>query len=349
MGKDCSKYLFDDSINLLEALKGLNETGKRIIFLVKEKTLTGALTYGDVSRWILKGKELDALARDAATKNPVCVLEKEKHRADAIFDEKNINAIPVVNDKNVVVDILFKEREKRQYGTIDLPVVIMAGGKGTRLYPYTKILPKPLIPIGDIPISEHIINRFVMNGCHSFYFIVNYKKNMIKAYYNEIERTYNVTYIDEDKPLGTGGGLSLMKGMLTSTFILTNCDSFIDEDYFQIVKEHKEKKNIITMICSKCNYEVPYGVIDIENNGALSAIREKPKLSYLVNTGSYIVEPEVVDMIESNKAIGFPDIVDMVKDSGKRVGVYVVNEKSWFDMGQFGAMDKMKKRLGIIE
>lgn len=349
MSRDYSKYLFDDSISLLEALKGLNETGKRIIFLVNNGTLTGALTYGDVSRWILKGKELNASARDAATGNPICVLEKERHLADAIFDKKNINAIPIVNNQNMIVDILFKEREKKKYGKIDLPVVIMAGGKGTRLYPYTKILPKPLIPIGDIPISEHIINRFVMNGCHRFYFIVNYKKNMIKAYYNEIERTYDVNYIDEDKPLGTGGGLSLMKGMLTSTFILTNCDSFIDEDYSQIVKEHKEKKNTITMICSNCNYEVPYGVIDIESNGSLTAIREKPRLSYLVNTGSYIVEPEVVDMIEPNKAIGFPDIVDMVKKSGKRVGVYVVDEKSWLDMGQFGAMDKMKKRLGIIE
>lgn len=349
MSKDYSKYLFNDSISLLEALKALNETGKRIIFLVNKETLTGALTYGDVSRWILKGRRLDAPAQDAATKNPFYVLEKEKDAADAIFDEKNINAIPVVNDKNIIVDILFKEREKKQYGKIDLPVVIMAGGKGTRLYPYTKILPKPLIPIGDIPISEHIINRFVMNGCHSFYFIVNYKKNMIKAYYNEIERIYDVNYIDEDKPLGTGGGLSLMKGMLTSTFILTNCDSFIDEDYSQIIKEHKEKKNTITMICSNCNYEVPYGVIETENNGALMAIREKPRLSYLVNTGSYIVEPEVIDMIEPDRAIGFPDIVDMVKKSGKRVGVYVVDEKSWLDMGQFDAMDEMKKRLGVSE
>ena len=342
-----SKYLVEDQISLLNALQALNDTGKRIIFLVRNGKLRGALTYGDVSRWILKGNSLDFPAYEAATSAPISIQPEEVCEADRIFAEKRINALPVIDPEGRVVDILFKDKEAVCLEQIDIPVVIMAGGKGTRLYPYTKILPKPLIPIGEIPISEHIVRRFYDNGCRKFYFIVNYKKNMVKAYYNEIERSYEVTFVDEDKPLGTGGGLSLMKGMMSSTFILTNCDSFIDEDYSKILKKHKEKKNLVTMICSNRRYEVPYGVVEIDSSGVLTGMKEKPSFSYLTNTGTYIVEPEVIDMIQPDVPVGFPDVIQMVMDAGKNVGVYTVSESAWLDIGQFDTMDEMKKRLGI--
>lgn len=347
MNKDIVKYLVEESIPIVEALRVLNQTGKRIVFLVNNDVLRGTLTYGDVSRWILKGSNLNSPAYEAATMNPIFVRENNTSEADKIFSEKRVNALPVVDIDNRIVDILFKEKDIIQYEQIDTPVVIMAGGKGTRLYPYTKILPKPLIPIGDIPISEHIVNRFRMNGCNRFFFIVNYKKNMVKAYFNEIERTYDVYFVDEDKPHGTGGGLSLMKGLISSTFILTNCDSFIDEDYSKIIREHKEKNNIITMICSNQNFVVPYGVVEIDDSGLIISMREKPSFSYLTNTGTYIVEPEVIDMIEPGISIGFPDIIQKVKDAGKKVGIYIVSERDWLDMGQFDTMDEMKRRLNI--
>ena len=334
-------------MTLLDALRVLNETGKRIVFLINDGILKGSLTYGDVSRWILKGNSLDSPAFEAATANPIFIRLSEINRVDSIFAEKKVNALPVVDDHNRVVDIAFKERT-RVFEQIDIPVVIMAGGKGTRLYPYTKILPKPLIPIGEIPISEHIVNRFHTNGCRTFYFIVNYKKNMIKAYYNEIERAYDVHFVDEDKPLGTGGGLSLLKGAISSTFILTNCDSFIDEDYSKILKVHRNKKNLVTMICSNQRYEVPYGVIKTDSQGNLLSMEEKPSLSYLTNTGTYIVEPDVLDFIEPDQFIGFPDIITKVQQNGENVGIYTVDEK-WLDMGQFDTMEEMKKRLDIKE
>ena len=349
MEKERRKYLVDYKTPLVEALKILNLTGKRIVFLVKEEILQGSLTYGDVSRWILKGESLNAAAIEAATKTPVVVFEAEIKEADYIFSEKKVNALPVIDKEEHIIDILFKDDEKIILEQIDIPVVIMAGGKGTRLYPYTKILPKPLIPIGDIPISEHIVNRFVQNGCHDFFFIVNYKKNMIKAYFNELEHSYDVKFVDEDIPLGTGGGLSLMNGMINSTFVLTNCDSFIDEDYSKILKYHKERKNLVTMICSNQKYEVPYGVIETDNIGNLISMREKPSLQYLTNTGTYIVEPEVLKVIEPGKSIGFPDVIQKIKNLGKNVGIYTINGNAWLDMGQFDTMDEMKKRLDIKE
>ncbi len=347
MANDYKKYLVDKFTPLVEALRVLNETGKRTVFVVDDDILIGALTYGDVSRWILRGNSLSSFAYEASTMNPISIKTNEITNTRDLFVDKEINAIPIVDESKRVVRILFKEKDIIQYEQVKAPVVIMAGGKGTRLYPYTKILPKPLIPIGEIPISEHIVNRFHMNGCEEFYFIVNYKKNMIKAYFNEIERSYDVHFVDEDKPLGTGGGLRLMRGKVSSTFILTNCDSIIEEDYSKIFKLHKEKENLVTMICSNQNYEVPYGVIETDDAGTLVSMHEKPSFSYLINTGTYVVEPEVIDMIEPNISIGFPDIIQRVKDAGKKVGIYIVNSRDWLDMGQFDTMDEMKKRLHI--
>lgn len=351
MNKENEKYLIDDSVSLTEALKKLNETGRRIVFLINNGKLSATLTYGDVSRWILQGGSLDSPAYDAARKDPIFVRRENIADVDSLFKDNNdrrVIALPIIDKDNNVVDIIFRDKDiTAHYEKVEVPVVMMAGGKGTRLYPYTKILPKPLIPIGETPISEHIVNRFYLNGCTQFYFIVNYKKNMIKAYYNEIERPYKIHFVDEDIMLGTGGGLSLMKGLISSTFILTNCDSFIEEDFSKIIKIHKEKDNIITMVCSNKRYEIPYGVIEINSDRSLKSMREKPSIFYLVNTGTYIVESKVIDMISPNKPIGFPDVVQMAKDKGHNVGIYTVDGSKWFDMGQFDNMHDMKKRLNI--
>ena len=181
---------------------------------------------------------------------------------------------------NIISIVSWNDEEVETKKELDIPVVIMAGGLGTRLYPYTKVLPKPLIPIGEIPIAEHIINRFNNCGCKNFHLIVNHKKNMIKAYFNEIEKDYSVDYVDEDRPLGTGGGLSLLKGKINKTFILSNCDILIDENYEKIYEYHKKEKNLITMICSLKNIKIPYGVINIGENGEIDSMKEKPEVSF---------------------------------------------------------------------
>ena len=163
--------------------------------------------------------------------------------------EKGISALPILNADKTIKTIVFwadDSIELKENNSVKLPVVIMAGGKGTRLYPYTKILPKPLIPIGDIPIIERIIQQFIKAGCKYFYVIVNYKKDMIKAYFNEIKnKKYNITFIDENIPIGTGGGLKLLKDYLHTDFILTNCDILIKADFGEIINQHINKKMLL--------------------------------------------------------------------------------------------------------
>ncbi|MEG0305994.1 MAG: sugar phosphate nucleotidyltransferase, partial [Oscillospiraceae bacterium] len=227
----------------------------------------------------------------------------------------------------------------------DIPVVITAGGLGTRLYPYTKILPKPLIPVGELPIVEHIIERFKGFGCSEFSMIVNYKKSMIKSYFSEVEKDYSLEFIDEDTPLGTGGGLSLLKGKLNRPFFFTNCDCLIDADYGDIYKFHRENKNIITMVCAFKHFTIPYGVIDLDTEGGIKNITEKPEMNFLTNTGIYLVEPRVVEEMEYGVACGFPDIIEKYRTAGEKVGVYPVSENSWMDMGQLEELETMRRRL----
>ena len=226
-----------------------------------------------------------------------------------------------------------------------MPVVINAGGKGTRLEPYTKILPKPLIPVGELPIIEHIMKRFMEYGCNDFSIILNYKKELIRAYFSDYIPQYNIDWYEEEKPLGTGGGLCLLKGKINQTFFFTNCDNLLLSDYESILKFHKENKNVITMVCAHKNIVIPYGVINMGVNGTIESMQEKPEMSFLTNTGIYVVEPEVLDDIEDNISIGFPDIVEKERLKGKKVAVYPISENEWLDMGQPSELEKMRKRL----
>ena len=145
----------------------------------------------------------------------------------------------------------------------------MAGGEGKRLYPYTKVLPKPLIPIGDLPICTHVIESFRKFGCDNFTLILNHKSNMIKAYYNDIQKDYSLDYVEETKFLGTAGGLSLLKGKIKDTCFVSNCDILVDADFSCIYKWHKKEQNMITMVCALKEIKIPYGVTVNPENGEI--------------------------------------------------------------------------------
>lgn len=339
----------DENETIIYAMKRLDSLATKILFIHDDGVLKAALTDGDIRRWILAKGELDAHVKNAANYKPLFLHKDVAEDAYKYIKQKRIEAIPIVDDDMRIEKIVFRDDKdvRRKKKKLNLPVVIMAGGKGTRLYPYTKILPKPLIPVGEIPIAEHIVNQYREYGCKDYYLVVNHKKNMIKAYFNEIEKDYNVFFVDEDVPLGTGGGLSLLKGKFDSTFIMTNCDILIKEDFSKIYKLHKKNGNLITMICSLKNFRIPYGIVEIGDTGEIDCMREKPELSFFTNTGCYIVEPEVVEDLEDNKAIDFPDIINNYKQAGKKVGVYPIGEKSWLDMGEMDELERMRSVLNV--
>ena len=339
--------LIEENATVLEAFKRLDKVAKKVLFIVKDNKLSASVSDGDLRRWILKKGNLKSCIKEAANYDPKYLPECDRDTAKEFMKKHSIEALPILdNCGKIKTIVMWDDRDiLEQSEKIDLPVVMMAGGKGTRLYPYTKILPKPLIPIGDIPIAERIINQFYSFGCNDFYLIVNHKKNMIKSYFNDIAKEYNVYYKDEDIPLGTGGGLSLLKGNLNTPFILTNCDILIKEDIGKIYKHHKDNQNIITMVCSLKKFKIPYGVVEINKDGNIETMTEKPELTFFTNTGCYIVNPEVIEAIDENTDISFPDIALKYKSQGKNVGIYPISENSWLDMGQIEEMKKMEKIL----
>ncbi len=339
-------FLIDENATALEAMELLNKVSKKVLFVLRDSKFAAAITDGDIRRWILKKGDLNVSIKHIANYNPKYLMENDKEKAKEFMKKNAIEGLPVLNEERDIVSIvLWNDEEFGIRRSLDVPVVIMAGGYGTRLYPYTKILPKPLIPIGEIPIVEHIINRFNNIGCREFYLIVNHKKNMIKAYFNETGKKYKIRYIDEDKPLGTGGGLSLLKGNINKTFILSNCDIIIEEDYFKIYSHHKKEENLITMVCSLKNLKIPYGVVEISDTGFMEDMKEKPELSFFVNTGVYIVEPEIINDLEENIQINFTDIIQKYKGEGKKIGIYPISEHNWMDMGELDQMEEMRRRL----
>ena len=342
---DITQFFIDENKTVIEAMECLDKMAKKVLFIQKKGKLQAALTDGDIRRWILAKGNLNAQIKNVANYNPKYLIDGTYEQAMHFMKEKSIEAVPIVDEELNIKDVIFwaQEEKKNVREQINLPVVMMAGGKGTRLYPYTKILPKPLIPIGDIPIAEHIINCFREYGCQDFFLIINHKKNMIKAYFNEIDRDYKINYIEEEVPLGTGGGLSLLKGEISSTFILTNCDILIKEDMAKIVKYHRKHQNMITMVCALQNVQIPYGVVNMGTGGTIESMEEKPILSFFTNTGCYVVEPQVIEELEEGKSIGFPDVVEKYREKDVKVGVYPIGEHAWMDMGQMDELEKMKK------
>ncbi len=347
-------FLGINTLNIVEAMQRIDTNAHGILFIIDEEDrLLGTITDGDIRRWIIKTGKLDVQVSEFMNQNPKIIYRKEAKQAQEFMKKTQVKALPVLDSKGKIIDIVLEDtKEEIEIGTdtntlSQVPVVIMAGGKGTRLYPYTKILPKPLIPIGDIPIMERIIDKFLDYGVTDFYATVNYRKSMIKSYFADLAIDYSIKYVEEDKPLGTAGSLCLIKNGFDRPFIVTNCDILIHADYADIYKYHVESGNALTIVSALKNIVVPYGVIHSKENGTITSMEEKPKLSYFVNTGMYILNPELLKKIPRDTFFHMTDLTDELLKEGKQVGMYPISEDSFLDMGEFEEMRRMEKKLNL--
>ncbi len=342
---ELQKFIGSEMLTVSEAMREIDQNSYGILFLVDhDGRLTGCITDGDIRRYLLAGGSMLGMAAAAANRNPKVARSDEE--AVSLYHKKNYVVIPLVDEDGRIIGVYTGDgHEIKNRNALNIPVVINAGGRGTRLDPFTKVLPKPLIPVGDIPIIEHIMREYRSYDCNEFHIIVNYKRELMKAYFTENEERYNITWYDEERPLGTGGGLTFLRGRFQDTFFFANCDALLTANYESMLKFHKENHNVITMVCAYKNLTVPYGIVEMGKNGIIESMEEKPRLSFLTNTGMYIVEPEVIDDMEDGVAIGFPDVVEMERKKGKRVAAFPIPEGDWMDMGQMGELEKMREKL----
>lgn len=330
-----------------DALTMLDDSGKGILLICDpDRCVLGVLTDGDVRRYILHNDSLKGPVSNLMNKQFITVHESERHTVRNLMRKHKIGHVLVVDTHGRVVDLIttldFVKPESRTY---DYPVVIMAGGKGNRLLPLTKIIPKPLIPVGDQTMIEMIMKNFQDNGFSRFFIIVNYKKGLIKSYFQENDLLQNVTFVEENDYLGTAGGLGLQKGVLDKTFIVSNCDIVAKADYGLVLDWHKEHKADLTILGVRKNIDVPYGVIKINSDNYVSCVDEKPRYSFVIMSGIYIMEPAVLDFLPANRFCEMDKLIEQVIESGKKVSCYPI-ENGWFDVGQFDEYKHLLRHLG---
>ena len=338
---------------LLEAIKTMDSLKRKLLIILKSGRFHSLLSIGDIQRYLLQNQSLED-SIDRALRPNVRVARPTD--ADASIRqqmlEHRMEFMPVVNERSEVERIIFWEelfdKSVARYGArLEVPVVIMAGGTGSRLRPLTNIIPKPLIPLGDKPIVELIVDRFAELGVKRFYFSVNYKAEMIQRYFEDLpDRPYSIQYVHEPEPLGTAGSLRLLEGMIHEAFFVCNCDIIVDQDLSEIYECHRHNHNELTLVAALKHIPIPYGTVDSGVNGELVALREKPELTLMVNTGMYVLQPHLLGEIPPGRVFHITELIEHIKQRGGRVGIFPVSEKSWTDIGSWKEYRDAARRHG---
>jgi len=335
------------SFTIRQAMKILDKTAEKCLLVIDENNkLLGTLTDGDLRRSILRGVNFSEDISNSYKNNPIVFVQNQytSDEAKRILRDKKIDLIPIVDEEYKVVDYItwsnINGGKQNKKALDDVSVVIMAGGKGTRMEPFTKVLPKPLVPIHEKTIIEHIIERFTDMSCSDFHLTVNYKGKILKAYFEELKPDYSVSFVDENKPLGTAGSLQYLKGKFDKPFFVTNCDIIIKADYVNLYEFHQKGGYDITLVASAKEYIIPYGTCELNGDGHLSHINEKPKYDFLINTGLYILNPDVLSIIPKNKFYHITHMIEDLKNAGKTIGVFPIDDDAWIDIGQWAEYKK---------
>lgn len=325
--------------SILSSLKKMDKVRKKLLIVFNNEKYIGLLSVGDIQRAIINGMDLNSAISDIIRND--YIIAKPEHTIGEIKKMMlSIRAefMPVVDNNGRLVKVLFWEdifgiEELVPVKQFNLPVIVMAGGFGTRLKPITNVLPKPLIPIGEKTMLEEIFDRFAIHGCNQYFISVNYKADLIEYYLRSQNLPYELNFFKEDKPMGTAGSLTLLKDKIHQTFIVSNCDILIDQDYSEILDYHQKHNNEITIVAALKHYPIPYGIVESGENGQLTNIKEKPELTFKINSGLYILEPSLLEEIPEDEFFHITHLIDAVKKRGGNIGVFPISEKSWTDVG----------------
>ena len=324
---------------IIEAIKILDTTALQIVLAVRDGRLAGTITDGDVRRCLLDDIPVSEPVSHIMCKSPTTgFINEDRETLLALMRLKSLRQIPIVDDNGLLVGLetmlhLIQSDEKENQ------VVLMAGGQGTRLRPLTEDCPKPLLKVGAKPILEVILETFLGAGFHNFHISVNYKAEMIESHFGDGSRWgANIRYIREDKPLGTAGALSLMQTRPTSPLIVMNGDLLTKVNFSHLLDFHESSGSMATMCVRDYEHIVPFGVVEIDGH-RLIGLREKPRHSYYVNAGIYVISPEALDLIPGNEFFDMPTLFERIMQDGGKAAVFPVREY-WLDIGRMGDYER---------
>ena len=323
-----------------EALKIIDSGAIRIALVVdSDNKLLGTLSDGDIRRGLLKNLSLNDTIEDLYSKSPtIASVNDSNERIIQKAISKQVYQIPVVDDEGIVVDIvnlatLLNITKKRNR------VILMAGGLGTRLRPLTQDIPKPLLKVGNKPILETIIKNFANYGFVNITISLNYKGEMIKGYFGDgSDFGVNIDYIEENMRLGTAGALSLIENKPNEAFFVMNADLLTDVNFSHLLDFHSFSNSDATMCVREYEYQVPYGVIEVEESNVTSIV-EKPIQKFFVNAGIYVLSPKVFDYIPKNEFYDMPTLFNTFIEKEKNVISFPIHEY-WLDIGRMSDFEQ---------
>lgn len=335
--------IVDSDKSIIQTMKMMDGLRIKSLLAFSQGRFVGMITNGDLQRAIIANKPFSMPIKnliDNSSKR-YAHQEDDRQRIKNWMLEVRAEYMPIIDDDGNLVDVIFWDdilagtQAVDNRPMIDLPVVIMAGGKGMRLRPITNVIPKPLVPVGDKTILETILDQFEGIGCHVFYMSVNYKADMIKYYLGQLDHHYDIEFFMEDKPLGTIGSVSLLKGRITTPFFVSNCDTVNEQDYRDVWDYHVANQNDMTIVTMVKSFSIPYGVIETGEDGLMKSLSEKPELTHQVITGVYILNPDCIDEIPAGEFFHITQLMEKIQRRGGRVGCFPVSEHAWKDMGDW--------------
>lgn len=337
---ELTKVVIAPDASLRQAVAAIDGNQQGIVLLCdRDEVLLGTISDGDVRRAVLNGIDLDApavdlLARKDGTPYPEPVTapaEATRQQLLKLMDERVIRQVPLVDETDRVVDLALM-RDLMPQGELPVKAVIMAGGQGTRLRPLTEDLPKPLLPVGERPIMELMVERLRQCGVGRVAVTSHYKQEKITEHFGDGSAFgVDLEYVREEQPLGTAGALALLPTP-TEDLLVVNGDILTDVDFGAMHDYHRDNQAAMTVALWRYDMDVPYGVVECSGSDVVS-IQEKPKHRFFINAGMYLIAPEAIGHIPCNQRFDMTDLMDELLRSGKKVVGFPVREY-WLDIGE---------------
>lgn len=331
-----------------DALIKLNDLrADSILFVTDEqKHLLGTLTDGDLRRGFIKGFMFDTPLMDYVEPHPLFIYEDEIHLADMNdLRKRNLLVMPIVNRDMVITRVI---NLRLAYSVIPADVIIMAGGKGLRLLPLTKDMPKPMLYVGDKPILEHQIDLLSKYSMRNINITVNYLAHKIEEYFKDgSEKGLKINYIREDKPLGTLGAVRLIESLEHDYVLIMNSDILTNIDLEGFFQTFIRSGADMAVASTSYQVEVPYGVLEVDTDNNVSSLREKPRYTYYSNAGIYLVKKELLSMIPDGELYNVTDLMEaLIKNGGKLVSYPILGY--WLDIGKHEDYRKAQEDIKYI-
>ena len=337
--KEFEDIIVKESTSIIEALQIIDKSSKQIAVVTNDKKLLGTISDGDIRRAVLKNISLNESIKNIYNKSPITAsINNSKEEILNICRAKKIHQIPIVNNNGdligleVLDELISKEKKQNK-------AILMGGGLGTRLRPLTQNTPKPMLKVGDKPILQTIVEKFADYGYRDIVMCVNYKSDIIQEYFGDGSKFgVSIEYVLEEKRMGTAGALSLLKEKPKEPFFVMNADLLTNVNFEHLHDFHVSNNSMGTMCVQYYDFQVPYGVVNIENTKILS-VKEKPTHKFFVNAGIYMLSPEILNYMPKNEFYDMPNFFEKLISENENIISFPLREY-WLDIGRIEEYEK---------